>query len=119
MDAPVAEREVRRRGHSPAASSRSGLHTILFFGLIVLVVGAAGVAGVTVWGPEKTVKNRTSFATNPPAPTALPSLAESAEAPPPIVAEPAPTDTPSPDISAAAPTAKKAVKKRAPKPTKH
>src|SRR4051794_32324324 len=58
-----------RRGHT----SRSGMNTLVFFGLITFVVAAAGIGGVVMWGPEKAMKNRTQFATNPPPPTELPS----------------------------------------------
>ncbi len=75
METSTARPEVRR-GASPPP--RSGLHTLLFFGLIVVVVGAAGIGGVALWGPEKTIKNRTQIATNPPPPTPLPSLPASA-----------------------------------------
>jgi hypothetical protein len=93
----------------------SGLQTILFFALITIVVGAAGLFGVTMWGPDKTITNRSQFATNPPPPTQMPSLPVSAEpAPPAVEAAPAPSD--SAGVAAALPT-KKA--KRAPVPRKH
>ena len=83
-----APRPAPRRGHS-AAVPRSGIHTLLFFGLIILAVGAAGVGGVALWGPEKTIKNRTQFATHPPTPLELPSLAAPDPAPPAAETEPA------------------------------
>ncbi len=78
METPAAQPEIRRGAPPPA---RSGLNTLLFFGLIVVVVGAAGIGGVALWGPEKPIKNRTQFATNPPAPTPLPSLSALAASP--------------------------------------
>ena len=72
MEGPASAPPAVRRGHSPAGS-RSGLPTILFFGIIIVVVGAAGAFGVALWGPDKRIKNRTQFATNPPAPMELPS----------------------------------------------
>lgn len=91
---------MARRGHS-AASSRSGVGSFVFFGLIGLAVAVAGIVGVTVWGPEKTVKNRSQLATNPPASVELPSLPPDtppAESAPPAVAAsssaPAPSSTP-------------------------
>jgi len=87
-----------RRGAAPPP--RSGLHTLLFFGLIVFVVGAAGFGAIALWGPEKTIKNRTQFATNPPAAMALPSLsassAASAAPPVPEAASVAPDESPPP-----------------------
>jgi len=71
METPSAQPEIRRGAPPPP---RSGLHTLVFFGLIVFVVAAAGIGGVALWGPEKTIKNRTQFATNPPEPMSLPSL---------------------------------------------
>ncbi|MBX3221141.1 MAG: hypothetical protein KF795_11525 [Labilithrix sp.] len=111
-----APRVQVRRGHSSAAP-RSGLHTLLFFGLIVMVVGAAGIGGVAIWGPDKNVKNRTQFATNPPAPTELPSLPSAPDDTPapvaPTEAAPASATADEPGVAAAAtpaatPTAKKA-----------
>ncbi|MDF2692700.1 MAG: hypothetical protein K0S65_1083 [Labilithrix sp.] len=100
-----------RRGH--AATSPRSMNTIVFFALIVVAVAAAGIGGVAVWGPEKTIKNRTQFATNPPSPTVLPSLppAEASEPPPaePTSASAAPAETTPPPVISAAP--KKATKK--------
>lgn len=70
---------------------------MVFFGLIALAVTGAGVVGVSFFGPEKEVRGRSQLATNPPAPTVLPSLLPepSAEAAPPatpsglVPAEPA------------------------------
>lgn len=104
-----------RRGHSAKASR---LNTFLFFGLIVFVVGAAGLGGVVMWGPEKTVKNRTQFATNPPQPTTLPSLpTDQPPVVPPVAtveSEPAPAPTDAALASAAA-APKKGSKKGSPK----
>ncbi|HVH43444.1 MAG TPA: hypothetical protein VM925_13915 [Labilithrix sp.] len=106
----------RRRGAIPAP--RSGLHTALFFGLIITAVTAAGIFGVAVWGPEKTVKNRTQFASNPQPPPELPGLGTTTPAAPlPVIVEtaaesaPAAADSPAPAPSASA--VKKG--KRAPK----
>ncbi|MBX3200365.1 MAG: hypothetical protein KF894_19670 [Labilithrix sp.] len=83
-----APRPAPRRGHA-AAVPRSGLPTVLFFGVIILAVGAAGAAGVALWGPEKTIKNRTQFASHPPTPLELPSLAGSDQPAPAAENEPA------------------------------
>lgn len=72
METPSLQPGIRRGAPPPP---RSGVQTLLFFGLIVFVVAAAGIGGVALWGPEKTIKNRTQFATNPPAPMSLPTLA--------------------------------------------
>ena len=113
MDVAPAAPEVRR---GVAPMPRSGLSTLFFFALIVVAVGAAGIGGVAMWGPEKTIKNRTQFATNPPAPTVLPSLpsAEAAPAPdPPTAPEAAPpAEEPAPAAVAQAAASKS---KRAPK----
>ncbi len=95
-----------RRGAAPPP--RSGLHTFLFFALIVFVVGAAGIGGVALWGPEKTIKNRTQFATNPPPPTPLPSLpaAASSATALPVVAEVVPPAVESARPAEAAPAKK-------------
>jgi uncharacterized iron-regulated membrane protein len=77
------------------------MNTLLFFGLIVFVVAAAGIAGVAMWGPEKTVKNRTQFATNPPQPTPLPSLPALADDPPADKSEVLPADSVEPTAAAA------------------
>ena len=108
METSTAHPEVRRGAAPPA---RSGLHTLLFFGLIVFVVGAAGIGGVALWGPEKPIKNRTQFATNPPPPTPLPSLPASAAplAAAPVEAAPAPVEASQP--AAEAPSPKKKAKK--------
>lgn len=129
MEGPASAPPAVRRGHSPA-SSRSGLQTILFFGIIVVLVGAAGAFGVALWGPDKRVKNRTQFATNPPAPMELPSFASAAagakipderpaapaEDHPAASAAPAASD---PEAAAPAPSASAAAKKgkRAPRGT--
>ncbi|MBX3263574.1 MAG: hypothetical protein KIS78_27255 [Labilithrix sp.] len=112
-----APRPQARRGHS-AAVPRSGLHTLLFFALIVFVVGAAGVGGVALWGPEKTIKNRTQFATNPPAPLELPSLSGPAEAPPAGEGEPAPAPSASTAPQDESPAADVASPKKTPAPAK-
>lgn len=104
-------RPQARRGVSPAP--RSSLHTLLFFGLIVFVVGAAGIGGVALWGPEKPIKNRTQFATNPPPPATLPSLPPSATLAAPAAIAPVAEAAPAPSESARpaeAPPAKKTKK---------
>lgn len=80
---------VVRRGASRSRSS--GLPTLLFFGGIIAVVGSLGFVGMTVWGPEKTVA-RERLATAPPAPSPLPELAHSSDAPEvlPVPTEPQP-----------------------------
>ena len=107
METSTAHPEVRRGAAPPA---RSGLHTLVFFGLIIFVVGAAGIGGVALWGPEKPIKNRTQFATNPPPPVPLPSLPVSAAplAAAPVEAAPAPVESSQP---AEAQPPKKAKKK--------
>ncbi|OJY18041.1 MAG: hypothetical protein BGO98_10290 [Myxococcales bacterium 68-20] len=128
MEGPASAPPAVRRGHSPAGS-RSGLPTILFFGIIIVVVGAAGAFGVALWGPDKRIKNRTQFATNPPAPMELPSFASSAagatvaDEPPaapaedPAAASAAPPAS-DPEAAAPAPSAAAAKKgKRAPRGT--
>lgn len=90
--------EVRR---GATATPRSGLHTLLFFGLITFAVGAAGIFGITMWGPDKTVTNRSHLATNPPPPTTMPSLPEEAPPAPPVAESAA-----APVDSAAAPAKK-------------
>lgn len=112
METSTVQPQARRGvSHAP----RSGLHTLLFFGLIVFVVGAAGIGGIALWGPEKPIKNRTQFATNPPPPTPLPSLPPSAAlaapaAIPPVVAEAAPAPSESAHPAEAAPPGKKTKK---------
>ena len=120
MDAPQAAPQVR----TGAAPNRGvGMNTLLFFGLIVFVVAAAGFVGIAVWGPEKPIRNRTQLATNPPPPTTLPSLADSASAspvenatPPPGAAEGTPATA---DAASAASGAKKAKKNVAHSRKKH
>jgi len=112
METTATQPEVRRGAAPPP---RSGLHTLLFFGLIVFVVGAAGIGGVALWGPEKPIKNRTQFATNPPPPTALPSLPQAASSPAiasavASVAEAAPAATADSAQADEAPVSKKAKK---------
>lgn len=82
-----------RRGASPTRTS--GTSAIVFFGLITLAVGAAGFAGVALWGPEKPIKNRTQLASNPPPPITLPSL--------PATASPAATEAATAPLPATAP----------------
>lgn len=70
-------------------SPYSTLSTIGFFLLITFAVAGAGLIGMALWGPDKTIKNRTALATDPPTPPELPSLPASADAPasPPPVAD--------------------------------
>lgn len=93
MDVP--QQPPQRTGATP--SRYSTLTTIAFFALITIAVGGAGLAGIALWGPEKTIKNRTQLATNPPPPTTMPSLPESADPPstPPVAdsASAAPTSS--------------------------
>lgn len=83
MDAPPAQPQVRT---GVASKGDSGLHTLGFFGLIIVIVGAAGFAGIAFWGPEKPLKSQNRLATDPPAPMTMPSLPESSDAPSPVVA---------------------------------
>jgi hypothetical protein len=106
MDVPAGPPQ----GRTGATPTRGfGGQTILFFALITVVVGAAGFLGIAVWGPDKEIKNRTQLATNPPPPTAMPSLAEPAEPaePPPAPSAVAASDTPPPVDSAPAKKTKK------------
>jgi hypothetical protein len=103
----VHEPSVTRRGVAPAP--RAGLGTLLFFGLIVVAVGAAGLIGVSVWGPEKTITNRSHLASDPPPPPALPSLPPAAESSVVASAEPAAA----PNAAAAAPAESAAPVKKA------
>jgi hypothetical protein len=101
------------------AQKGSGVHTLLFFGLITVVVAAAGAFGIAMWGPEEEIKNRTHLASDPPPPPVLPSLppeqpAESASAVL-AAAEPPPVDS----ATAAAAAGKKAKKSFRPAPKKH
>ena len=107
LDGPSHSHPTIRTGASPMRGN--GLGTFGFFGAIVLVVGLAGTLGVLFWGPDKTPSSRTHLATNPPPPTPLPTLAESAEAPPAAsIALSASSDPPPAD-----PPAKKGKKARA------
>ena len=101
-----------RTGAAPAKSS--GLSTVGFFALITLLVGAAGIIGVTMWGPEKPTTSRTHLASNPAPPPELPSLPPSAEGPavPPPAA--AAAVSAAPVDSAAGHSAKKAKRVGAP-----
>lgn len=90
METTLAQSQIRR-GLSPAP--RSGLHTFLFFGLIVAAVGAAGTASMVLWGPDKTVTRRMQLATDPPSFT-LPSL--------PVSSPSAPAATPPEPVHVAA-----------------
>lgn len=95
------------------APKNSGLQTIAFFGLITMVVGAAGFLGIAMWGPEKPIKNRTHLATEPPAPTPLPSLpADTPSVAPPVAGDTAPAESSAPAAAASssAPNQKRAKK---------
>lgn len=91
-------RVEHRRGAVPLA--RSSLPTWLFFGVIVLAVGAAGILAMAVWGPDKTPRNRTQFATHPEPPPA--AVVEPTPAPEPVVASA--SEEAAPEAPAAAPT---------------
>lgn len=86
-DAPVSQAGFTRTG--VASKKPSGIPSVVFFGLIIVVVAVAGIVGISIWGPEKEVKNRSHLATDPPAPTELPSL------------PPDPSATPEPSAAAA------------------
>jgi len=96
MDAPVSQPGTARTG--VAAQKATGIPSFVFFGLIIVAVTAAGIVGITIWGPEKEIKNRSHLASDPPTPTELPSLPPdpSASVAPPEsaapAAEPAPTE---------------------------
>jgi hypothetical protein len=96
------------------AARGSGMNTLVFFGLIVFFVAAAGIVGVVLWGPDKTVASRQHLASEPAAsassqssPEASASAASSADAPP-----PAATEAPAPADSATAKKGKKAKPKK-------
>ncbi len=73
MDVSSATSQPKtRRGVTP--SSKSGLTTVLFFAAITIGVGLAGIIGVTMWGPDKNVGNRSHLASDPPPAMTLPSL---------------------------------------------
>lgn len=107
MDA-VAPSVAHRRGVIPAA--RSGMGTLSFFALIVASVAAAGIFAVSVWGPDKTPKSRTQFATNPEPPIALPSLPEE-PSPSALDGREEPAAASSPEPAPAAPSGPKTPKK--------
>jgi hypothetical protein len=109
MDAPVVSQVTVRTGAAPMRGNGAG--TVLFFGLIILVVGAAGAAGVFFWGPEKTITNRTHLATDPPAPQPLPSLPAEVDPGAGASASAVPVDAP-PDSSASAKKGKKGKSKK-------
>ena len=118
LDAPARSQVTIRTGASPMRGN--GLGTFGFFAMIVVVVGLAGTIGVLFWGPDKTSSTRTHLATDPSAPTTtLPSLADSASAPPAAsVALAGPADSAAADSAPAAnvsASAKKAKKTRAKK----
>jgi hypothetical protein len=97
LEGPRYTPSQARVGASPTRGS--GLQTLLFFVIIIVAVGAAGMIGVVVWGPEKTSANRTHLASNPPAADPLPSFSAVASADPP----PAASEIPAPADSSAAP----------------
>lgn len=106
MDVP--QQPPQRTGvvRSPYAT----LSTIGFFLLITFAVAGAGLIGMALWGPDKTIKNRTALATEPPA---LPSLPASADAPasaPPV----ADSASAAPSSSARAASPAKKTKKKSP-----
>jgi len=106
MNEPVRAPTLNRTGAHKRPGS--GLSTALFFGAIVAVVAAAGGIGIALWGPDKAPTNRTRLATDPPAPTTLPSLPEERA---PAVADP-PAE---PAAPSEAPPVKKAAAKPKPK----
>jgi len=109
-DVSIEARPQIRTGATPV---RSGLTTLLFFALITAVVATAGIVGVVLWGPEKEIKTRSHFATDPMAEIApsLPSLPAVESADPPLVAPAADTSTPAEPAA----STKKAKKARAKK----
>jgi hypothetical protein len=115
MDA-APPKVAHRRGVIPAP--RSGLNTAVFFGLIIFAVAAAGIIGVVYWGPEKTIKNRTQFATNPPAPMELPSLPPTAADPPSAASSSSATAEGAPAASAEEAAAPASAASASPKKTK-
>jgi hypothetical protein len=105
MDLDSSQTYTRTGAKAP---KDSGLHTIAFFALITVVVGAAGLLGVAMWGPEKPIKNRSHLASAPPPPTLLPSLTTDAPSAVPPVAETAPPADSS--SASSSPSAKKGKK---------
>jgi hypothetical protein len=92
MDVSSAVQPQARKGatHTP----RSGLHTMLFFAAITIVVGGVGMISISIWGPEKTSSGSSHLASNPPPPQVLPSLPASADVPTdPAAASAAPVST--------------------------
>jgi hypothetical protein len=80
METSTVSPHSTRTGASPMKGS--GLGTLAFFALIGVAVAVAGIAGVVLWGPEKTIANRSHLASDPPPPQVLPGLPASADAPP-------------------------------------
>jgi hypothetical protein len=107
-DPPKVSQTTVRTGAAPMRGS--GMSTVLFFALIVLVVGAAGTAGVLLWGPDKVSTNRTHLATDPPPAEPLPSLSAQTPAADPSAAPSADVAQATPADGAAA--MKKGVKRR-------
>lgn len=105
--------ESRKRVRTGAASApKKGGSSLVFFGLITLAVGAAGILGITYFGPEKESRASSHLASNPPKPLELPSLPaeDVADAGPAVVAAPEP---PAPGASASS------VPPASTKPAKH
>lgn len=106
-DAPVSQAGFTRTG--VASKKASGIPSIVFFGLIIVAVAVAGIVGISIWGPEKEVKSRSHLATDPPAPTELPSLPPDPSATPEPPAAAAPVEAA--PVESAAPEAPKPKRK--------
>ncbi len=111
MDVTPAQPQQARTG---VTAKSSGWHTLFFFGLIIVAVGAAGFLGIAMWGPEKPIKSKTRLATDPPAPMTLPSLSVSEEPSPPPAAEPSESAEAAPAAAAPADSASTTKSKKKP-----
>lgn len=117
MDAPVSQTGTARTG--VAAQTSKGIPSFVFFGLIIVAVTAAGIAGISIWGPEKEIKNRSHLASDPPPLTEMPSLPAdpSASAVPAESAAPAAEPVPTASATPEAPKPKRGRGGKKPKPT--
>jgi hypothetical protein len=73
LDPPPRAQPSARTGATPTRGT--GVGTILFFAVIILVVAAAGTVGVLLWGPDKVSTIRSHHASDPAADATDPTLA--------------------------------------------